>query len=318
MSRMLLRSRARGALLGAAVGDALGAPFEGSGGGRSPGREPPHLLSYTDDTHMTLALARSLLACQGLDTDHLARTFADHYEVEPWRGYGPGPPQIFSRLRKGVPWERAALEVYPGGSYGNGGAMRVTPIAVAAGADLEAVEAWARASARITHAHELGMDGAALQASAVATLVHRHVEPPLRREALLARLWPCMRTDFFRTALEQLATLPLDLGSGQVADLLGCGIEATRSVPTALYTFLRAPDDFEAVVSFAIELGGDTDTIASMAGALCGGHLGEEAIPQAWLDALEDGVEIRRLADALLALAGPPGPEALASSRDGS
>ena len=89
-------------------------------------------------------------------------------------------------------------------------------------------------------------------------------------------------------------------------------------VVESLYAFLRAPDDFAAVVSFAIELGGDTDTIASMAGALCGGHLGEEAIPKGWRDALEDGVEIGALADELLALARNANCEAPAPSRDES
>lgn len=307
-----LRSRMRGALLGAAVGDALGAPFEGSGGGTLP--ETVRLMAYTDDTHMTLATARSLLACRGFDSAHLAKTFAEHYEAEPWRGYGPGPPRIFSLLRRGVPWEQASLEIYPGGSFGNGGAMRVVPVALVAGPDLEAVDRWARESARITHAHELGMDGAALQACAVASLVHGPTDAPLRRERLLLALRHRARTDVFREALDRVAGLPRDLDAFQVASTLGCGIEAARSVPTALYAFLRSPEDFEVVVSFAIALGGDTDTIASMAGALCGAHLGEEAIPKRWLEALEDALEIGSLADDLLGLAQDPSRAANAAS----
>ena len=91
-----LRDRFRGALLGEAVGDALGAPFEGMGTVHPAEMErleaDPGPLSYTDDTHMTLGMAESLVEKRGFDGAHMARTFARNYRQEPWRGYGPGPP----------------------------------------------------------------------------------------------------------------------------------------------------------------------------------------------------------------------------------
>ena len=90
-----------------------------------------------------------------------------------------------------------------------------------------------------------------------------------------------------------------------VIALLGNGIAAFESVPTAIYSFLRCPKSFPEVVSYAISLGGDTDTIASMAGAISGAYLGLGAIPSVWRERLEDVAQLEALADSLLVLAQP-------------
>lgn len=55
----------------------------------------------------------------------MAQRFADNYFGEPWRGYGLEPPRIFRLLRHGEAWDKVASHIYPGGSFGNGAAMRV-------------------------------------------------------------------------------------------------------------------------------------------------------------------------------------------------
>lgn len=62
---------------------------------------------------------------------------------------------------------------------------------------------------------------------------------------------------------------------------------AVESVPAAFCAFLRYQDSFSDAIRFAISLGGDTDTIASMTGALAGAHLGHSAIPQDWIERTE-------------------------------
>ena len=294
-------------MLGVAVGDALGAHFEGVRSvdpdevARLAGDPGP--LRYTDDTHMTLGLARSLLEKKGFDAAHTADLFARNFEQEPWRGYGPGPPRVFRLVRTGVPWEQAARSLFGGaGSYGNGAAMRVAPVALFAFRDPERVAWLAQQSAIITHAHEWGVDGAVLQASAVALLLQAEPGQPLNRSALLQELARRVRTKLFREILEFLASLPADLPPPQAAVRLGNGIEAFRSVPTALYAFLRHPHSFAGAVLYAIRAGGDADTIASMAGALAGAYLGEEAVPARWRERVEDASELRRLARALFLL----------------
>jgi len=164
-----LRGKFRGALLGAAVGDALGAPFEGLP--RVAASEPqglvqePGPLRYTDETHMTLGVARSLAACRCFDGVHMAHTLARNFASEPWRGYGPGPPEVFRMLERGVPWDRAGAMLFGGeGSCGNEAAMRMAPVALIAVPYLAEGVWLARVTARITHTQEVGAEGAVLQA----------------------------------------------------------------------------------------------------------------------------------------------------------
>ena len=308
MERDSLRDRFRGAMLGVAVGDALGAPFEGIGMVhpaelRSMEAEPGP-LRYTDDTHMTLGMAESLLERRGFDGEHMAMTFARKYHQEPWRGYGAGPPQIFRLLAQGISWEKAGEMLFGGtGSFGNGAAMRVTPAALAYYHDPKRVTSVAAQSALITHSHELGIEGAVLQACAISHLVQWHPCTPFSAADLLHVLERVASSSVYRHKLERMRTLLPEAPLGEVTKALGNGIASHEAVPAALYAFLRNPDSFSRAVLYAISLGGDTDTIASMTGALSGAYLGEAAIPMVWSQGVEGAPRLRELADGLLELA---------------
>ncbi|MGQ9571962.1 MAG: ADP-ribosylglycohydrolase family protein [Dehalococcoidia bacterium] len=303
-----LRAKFRGALLGVAVGDALGAPFEGAGAIderylRRLEREPGQ-LHYTDDTHMTLGMAESLVERRGFDGTHMAALFARNFGAQPWRGYGAGPPQVFRLIEQGVPWDQASRALFGGsGSFGNGAAMRVAPAALLGFRNLEQVAWLARQTGVITHAHELGLEGAVLQASAIALLLQHPSDIPLDCHAFLDALRVHMGTALYLQKLDRIqALLPVSPREEVIAEL-GNGIAAYEAVPTAIYAFLRHPGSFPKMVTYAISLGGDTDTIASMAGALAGAHLGEQAIPPVWREQVEGAARLRELADALLLLA---------------
>jgi poly(ADP-ribose) glycohydrolase ARH3 len=82
-----LRSKFLGCLMGTAIGDALGARREGMGMSKTEDivslAEKLEQLIYTDDTHMTIGVAESLLESKGLDDEHMAQTFINNYETEP-------------------------------------------------------------------------------------------------------------------------------------------------------------------------------------------------------------------------------------------
>jgi poly(ADP-ribose) glycohydrolase ARH3 len=84
---------------------------------------------------------------------------------------------------------------------------------------------------------------------------------------------------------------------------LGSSLPAHRSVVTAIACFTTSPASYEQAVTRAISLGDDTDTLAAMAGALCGAHLGVQAIPARWIEYLEGGPKgvafLRTLAERL-------------------
>jgi len=305
-----LRLKARGALLGAACGDALGAPFEGMPDSfRGDVRvlfDSSSMLRYTDDTAMTIALAESLIEAGDLEEDHLAATFARHWRAEPWRGYGRGAFDLLQSLAAGASWRTLATAQFGGqGSWGNGAAMRVAPVALFAAGDVPLTLELARRSARVTHAHPLGVDGAALQAGAIALALGTPADEPLNPRTFPARLRLFTREALMTDQLARLADLAADEPEPSVvAERLGNGVDALSAVPAAIASALLAGergtgDAMTGAIRFAISLGGDTDTIASMAGAIVGAHLGAESIPQAWVRRLERAYRLIQLADGL-------------------
>lgn len=294
--------RYRAVLVGTAVGDALGAPVEGRRSTRnyvaSLDRETPE-LRFTDDTAMTIGVAESLVEVGAFDGHHMAHTLARHYTEEPWRGYGAGPPEVFGNMERGVPWNEAAASLFGGtGSFGNGAAMRVAPVALFAHPDTHTVASLARETSLISHTHPEGIDGAVSQAVAVDRILARDTDEAIEPRRLVMEIQPYLMTAILRDKLSYLAASIGQRSPDELAQVLGSGISAHTSVPTALACFLTHPDSFSDAVRTAISLGGDTDTIAAMTGALSGAHLGLDAIPSAWRN-VEGHATLIALADKL-------------------
>jgi poly(ADP-ribose) glycohydrolase ARH3 len=302
-----LKSKFLGCLVGTAIGDALGAGWEGRGMSGSEDivslAEKLEQLIYTDDTHMTIGIAESLIESKGFNGEHMVQTFIKNYEAEPWRGYGPGPPRIFGMIKSGEAWYSAADRLYRGGSFGNGSAMRVAPVGLLYSRNLEKLRDIAYQSSSITHSHELGKEGSAFQACAVALALNTPLGEDIDRELFLSRLQNFIQDQLYKEKVAQIRELLGGQDKEKVIAVLGNGIEAPRSVPTAIYCFLRQPQSYKDTVIYAISLGGDTDTIAAMAGAISGAYLGIEAIPSEWRAKLENREYIEALAENLWQIA---------------
>jgi poly(ADP-ribose) glycohydrolase ARH3 len=283
-----------GCLFGLAIGDALGAPVEGLGGDliRSMGPADKLVtnpsggtLYYTDDTQMTIGVAETLVDCGEIREKKLCAAFAENYD--PNRGYGQGARRVIEAMAAGDDYRELAGSLFPGGSYGNGAAMRVAPVGLLFCDDLERVATEAERSSKPTHVHPLGIDGARLIALSVALALRGG---PFRREKFLTELLHWAQTEEFKW---QLGTLR-ELAPSDSLISFGISLEAHRSVVTAIACFTSSPDDYSAVVSRAIGQGNDTDTLAAMAGAIAGSRLGISAIPTHLIDALEDRGKGRR------------------------
>ena len=292
--------RFRGCLLGHALGDAMGAPFEGLSNEtlyRSYGATskiftspPVETFSYTDDTEMCISVAECLVEQGKIVPDDLAKRFCDNFN--PLRGYGACMRKIADAMRAGQNWKALVKNIFPGGSLGNGAAMRVAPVGLLFHSDLDRVANEAVASATITHLHPIGVDGAVILATAIALV--------LRCDGVFNRL------DFFTQLSKQAATEEFQWQLRTAAKLtpedsvyFGNSLEAHRSVTSALLCFAFSPDSYERTVASAIGMGNDTDTLAAMAGALSGAYLGHSALPAASLARLEDGTRGRSYIDQL-------------------
>ncbi|SFQ72063.1 poly(ADP-ribose) glycohydrolase ARH3 [Amycolatopsis arida] len=309
MTPSVSRDRALGLLLGGALGDALGAPFEGRAAVDAAEiaavERAANPLAHTDDTALTLALAAHLAARRDdhgglVDPDALARELAAAWRAEPWRGYGPGAARVFELIDNGTPWRAAASAAFGGaGSFGNGAAMRVAPVALVTTSARQAAELGAR-TGELTHAHEHGRFGAATQAAAAYLALRGDPARPVDVTRFLRELHRAVPSRPWHEKLNRVAELVRTAAEPEhAARALGNDVSALGSVPAAVLAFLQHPDDPVATLRYALRVAGDADTIAAMAGALAGARCGAGAFPRAWVDRLEAAAALHELAGRL-------------------
>jgi ADP-ribosylglycohydrolase len=274
--------RAIGAVIGSAVGDALGAPFEFGpegafsarfprpghggemcgGGGWDPGEA-------TDDTQMAVLVAESLLERGGLDPADVFHRFRR------WAAAGPKDIglQTEAVLTGGDPWDTAATRHFQVSqrAAGNGALMRAAPSAVyfarhGRAATLDA----ARRLSALTHGDAAAWEGTAVLHELVRVALAGG-DPLGAVPEALAALHPDHR--------ERYAVV-LDPGwhpdratefNGAVWPCLGSAVWA-----------LRTTGSYEEAVRAAVDLGGDTDTVGAVTGALAGAVYGIGAVPERW------------------------------------
>ncbi|MFD7447796.1 ADP-ribosylglycohydrolase family protein [Kitasatospora sp. NPDC059827] len=276
--------RAAGAVLGAAVGDALGAPYEFGPAGALSARFPLggaelvagggwELGEATDDTQMAVLVAESLLERGELDLPDIFDRFRRWAAAEP-KDIGI---QTESVLTSGYAWDLAAAVHFNTTlrAAGNGSLMRAATSAVAfAGAGREATMAAARRIAALTHGDRAAWEGTAVFHELVR-LALDGTDPLAELPTVLAAVDPDDR-ERYATVLApdwhpDRATEP----NGAVWPCLGSAVWA-----------LRTTDGFEAAVHAAVDLGGDTDTVAAVTGGLAGARYGLAAIPARWTEPL--------------------------------
>ena len=312
-----------GALMGCAVGDALGAPIEGrsreqiaamqgiTDGYRpfSHGKEIHYSAGqYTDDTQLTIATVRGLLACGRVDGAGIAEEFAKLWQSGEIVGAGPVAHRAVRRLLEGVGWEEAAVaDDLPL----NGAAMRIAPVGLWHCDRPDRMADDVTIASIVTHRHPVAVDAAIAVATAVAHAVTESTIETPRLLAVVSEAVEERSPDFARrilqldewlelaesTALEAIA----DHGPERRAKGFGIPAMAEPTVLAALYTFLRFPGDFMGTVDCALHVGGDVDTIAAIAGAISGAHNGLGAIPGNLVTGVKDSEEILELGTSLFA-----------------
>ena len=159
--------------------------------------------------------------------------------------------------------------------------MRVAPIGLMFRHDHDLLWEQGKLSALPTHRHPLGIEGAQVMALGIALA---SASPAFDRDKFFSELREKCHAMEYIGPLRRAANVahPRDIG------LFGNGVDAPSSVVSAIACFGLTPDSYEHTIGNAILLGGDTDTIAAMAGALSGAYLGQQAIPTHLLKNLEN------------------------------
>ena len=239
-------------MIGAIIGDIAGSRFEFNNRLSKDFAFLTKSCTFTDDTVMTCAVAQALLDCGGDYADLSAKAIAAMQRIGrhyPACGYG----------RKFYAW-MFTDDPQPYNSCGNGSAMRISPVGFLAGS-VEQAKELSSAVTRISHDHPEGMKGA--EATAVAIVLAREGKTKEEMRAYLEEHYAYdlgVTVDEYRSAWA------------------GHGKEICQvSVPQALVCFLEGKD-YEDVIRNCISIGGDSDTIAAIAGGIAEAYYG---IPEA-------------------------------------
>ena len=225
-------------MLGAIAGDVIGSIYEGTGIKTKDFALFTPQSTFTDDSVLTVAVAEWILGGREL-TDLLHEYFAAY----PGRGYG-GAFHDWAQRQGRRPYN----------SFGNGAAMRVSPVGFAFDT-MDEVLAWAEKSAAVTHNHPEGIRGA--QATAAAIYCARQTRD---KAAIRDTLELQFGYDLSRTLEEIRPDYNFD-------------VTCQGSVPEALIAFLES-SDWEDPIRNAISLGGDADTLACIAGGVAEAYYG--------------------------------------------
>ena len=347
-------SRAHGALAGLALGDALGMPTQAMSPeqiravyGRITGlvdadASQPYAPgmpagSVTDDTEQALLVASLLVRGRGSSSGRVALNAVEFaHSLLAWedsmieRGsldlLGPSTKAALERVRAG----EDPLSVGGAGTT-NGAAMRVTPIGIAVStADPEAFAESVWSSCRVTHATRQGFQSAALVAAAVSMGIDAASSSASDVRALL---WEAVSyvdslpergawapdpdvVAATRRALELASTSPLP-SLELLAEQIGSSVASAQAIPMAFALLARDPSP-RALLD-AANIGGDTDTIGAIAGAILGAAAGVGVFDGRALAQVEEvsRLGLATVAEQLLALrapgehaaSAPPAPE---------
>ena len=219
-------------MIGAIAGDIIGSVYEGHNIKSTDFPLFDPWARFTDDTVLTLAIADAIMT--GEDYGGKLREW---YELYPERGYGSG----FRR------WA-ASGRVIPRPSFGNGSAMRVSPVGFAFDT-LEKVLEEAKKSAEPSHNHPEGIKGAQAVAASVF-LARKGFSKP-----------------YIKNYIESTFSYDLSRTVDAIRPGYRFDVSCQGSVPEAIIAFLESTD-IESAIRLAISLGGDSDTIACIAGGI--------------------------------------------------
>lgn len=237
-------------MIGAIIGDIVGSRFEKNNIKSKDFDLFTKESRYTDDTVLTIGIADSLLNSK--DYEKTVKRYGRKY---PFAGYGGTFKKWLAGIISG-----------PYNSWGNGSAMRVSPIGFAFKTEEKILEE-AKKSAEITHNHEEGIKGAQAIAMAVFLARKKKSKQEIKRY------------------IEDKFSYDLDRTIDEIRPNYSFDVSCQGSVTESIIAFLES-ENFEDAIRTAISIGGDSDTIASMTGAISEAYYNN--IPTAFIDKMNE------------------------------
>jgi ADP-ribosyl-[dinitrogen reductase] hydrolase len=248
-------------MIGAIIGDLIGSVYEYR---ELKTKDFPLFTAYsdiTDDSILTFAVYEALEKCNGVYDDlgkKTIREFVRYYAryPNPTGGYGGS---FLAWVDKIYRTQKIAPPYY---SYGNGSAMRISPVAYFA-RSLEHCLDLARKVTEVTHNHPEGLKGAEATAAAVYLALQGKSKEAIK-EYIQKHYYSLNKT------------------CDEIRQTYGFAIECERTVPERIQAFWES-SDFEDAIRLTVSLGGDADTMGAITGAIAGAYYG---VPSSFVDKL--------------------------------
>jgi ADP-ribosylglycohydrolase len=237
---------------------------------------------FTDDTAMAIAITEILEEFGEVRPERLAENFGKRFLADPHRGCGPAMHSLLPELAANpASWKNLAPQLFNGrGSFGNGAAMRVSPIGAYFADDFEAVVTQAELSAQVTHSHSEGAAGAIAVALA-AGLASRSRSSEVHPQGFLQEVFERTPSSEVRSGIAKAMDLPQGTAVERAVNVLGNGtrISAQDTVPFCLWAAAHHLGNYEDALWTTVSGLGDRDTTCAIVGGIVVMSAGMQDIP---------------------------------------
>lgn len=319
-----LRSKITGMFLGIAIGDALGMPVETFSKSKilekyskvSKYEVPSNHKWFdgheagtiTDDTQLTVAVAKSIIESNGLDMDSMAKFHVEALS-ETDAGWGNSTRYSIKNLKNGVHWKNSALKTENSG-LGNGVAMKVSPISAYYVAQsikeknynkhIDQVTQFLCQFNNMTHCSHISLKSTGAMFAAFSYCLSEFDSFKIGKMSECCFLYSCLNQhhenfnydllklkDNLSTRIFNLFKDYSNYSENDIVNMYGEGkCYCYDSIPFSLYFFIKNPNSIDALFN-VVNAGGDTDSNGSMVGGLLGALNGMEIFPQHLIDGLK-------------------------------
>lgn len=314
MNSIDIKNAIKGCLIGVATGDSMGMPTSMMSPETIKAKFGKYIETFlpapeghklhdnmvagqvTDDTQQTLLIADSIIKKKEIDPIDIAnRLIKWAEEINAFTTMAVGPSSL--RALYGIKEGKSVKETGAVGDT-NGAVMRIGAVGIFGRGELERTVDAVEKACMPTHNTNIAIAGASAVAMAIGTCIlgEKNIDRIIENAIEAAKIGMNRGNIWYSASIIERTILALDIvnkadskekAMNDLYNIIGAGVQVSETVPTCLAILKLSNGNVIEAVQIATNLGGDCDTIAAIAGSMCGAYSGADSIPKAWITLLE-------------------------------